>query len=83
MVSTREPQHMTDDDRRREIASLIARAVLRSRRMLRLGLSNEDGEPCKQIEESRPDRLDHVSKRSPSVANGSAGYGAAENERPQ
>lgn len=72
MVSTREPQHMTDDDRRREIASLIARAVLRSRRMLRLGLPNEDGEPCKQIEESSPDRLDSSSNKRLSVANGTA-----------
>ncbi len=58
MVSAREPDLMTDDDRRREVAALLARAVVRARRMTRLGLSTA----CPVPADSSRNELDHVAE---------------------
>ena len=69
MKSSREPESMTPDQRRREIAAILAQGVLRLRRLAKLGLlpSAPESYPQSQVglELSRASRLH--------VGNGSAG----------
>lgn len=69
MVSAREPDLMTDDDRRREVAALLARAVIRARRMVRLGLPTT----CLPPADSSQNQLDHFADTRLTDANGTAG----------
>lgn len=63
MPSVRAPESMTPDDRRREVASILALGVLRFRRMAKLGLPASPAESHPQAENglelSRESRL-HV-----------------------
>ena len=67
MSSVQTPDSMTPDERRREVASIIALGVLRFRRMAQLGLPPTPPESCPQsqngLEVSRESRL-HVTDGS-------------------
>lgn len=69
MPSVKAPESMTPDERRREVASILALGVLRFRRMARLGLPATPAGSRPQaengLEQSRESRLH--------VADGSAG----------
>ena len=64
MISTRDPESMTTEERQQEIASILARGLLR-----RVGpAKSADPESCQKPAEGSPDGLDLPAKTRLSVA---------------
>ncbi|MFP4217201.1 MAG: hypothetical protein ACLFVH_14885 [Phycisphaerae bacterium] len=64
MITTRDPETMTIEERQQEVASILARGLLRRVRPARAAVPNAGEKPA----EGSPDRLDLPAKTRLSVA---------------
>ena len=76
----RNPAEMTPSQRRREIAALLARGVLRLRQCAPVSTDSGESRPGEKVSEAGPTRLDESPALSPYVATPAA-VNAGENAK--